>query len=414
MNKIESIVYNQIKNNPLLKSKIVNLYQSALSLFPQKPLITDYPFIERKGYFYGFHDKSPFSPDGNILLAHKPICDYRELREGDEIEVGYFSGENWLNYTCLDKSKGWNWQMGSMLQWRGKSNTEVVYNIVKNGIHKARIKDITTNKKIKDLPWAVSHVSPDGKYACSYNFHRAEKAMPGYGLKVDKPQLNDEDTDFFRIFSIDDLTVTFKISIAEIKKIKPSPSMEGSFHFFHHALFNPSSQRLFFLHRWLDLSGRRWTRMFSVGINGDDLYLFPMNEMVSHITWASNSEIFSYLRYPNDGEGYYLVKDKTGAQKRFFKDKLNSDGHPTYLKEKKLVITDTYPNRFRNQYLILMDIDTNRRINLARTHLPKKFKTFLQVDLHPRFHPFQNITCIDSAHSGEHSLITLDYSDYKK
>jgi hypothetical protein len=414
MNKIESIVYNQIKNNPVLKSKIVDFYQSALSLIPQKPLETNCPFIERKGFFYGFHDKSPFSSDGNLLLAHKVISDYRELRADDEIEVGYFGGENWLNYICLDRTRGWNWQMGSMLQWKGLSNTEVVYNIWDDGAHKARIKDITTNKIVKDLPWAVSHVSPDGKHACSYNFHRAEKAMPGYGLKVDKPQLNDEETDFFRIFSIDDLKVTFKISIAEIRKIQPDPSMEGSFHFFHHSLFNPSSERLFFLHRWLDINGRRWTRMFSVGLNGDDLYLFPMNEMVSHITWASNSEIFSYLRYPNDGEGYYLVKDKTGTQKRFFEDKLNSDGHPTYLKDKGLVITDTYPNRFRNQYLVLMDVQANKRIDIAKTHLPNKFKTFLQVDLHPRAHPFQNIICVDSAHSGEHSLMTFEYSNYMK
>ena len=410
MNKLELVVYNFVKDNPVFKQKIVNLYQLLLGVIPQKSIETSYPFIEREGYFYGFHDKTPFSSDGNNLLAHKPITEYRELTKDDEIEIGYFSGEGWSDYHYLDKTKGWNWQLGAMLQWKGNSNEEVVYNIVVDGNHKSRIKNIKSNLLVKDLPWAISHISPDGKHACSYNFHRAEKAMPGYGLKTESPELNNEEKDFFRIFSLINDEVKFQISLSDIKKINPNDSMEGAFHFFHHSLFNPSSSRVFFLHRWLDSNGRRWTRMFSVGITGEDLYLFPMDEMVSHITWASNTEIFAYLRYPNDGEGYYLVEDKTGTKKRFFKDVLNSDGHPTFLKDKNLVITDTYPDRFRNQYLVLMDTKTNKRTNLLKAHLPKKFKNFLQVDLHPRFHPNSKIVSVDTAYNGKHSLITIDYS----
>ena len=151
--------------------------------------------------------------------------------------------------------------------------------------------------------------------------------------------------------------------------------------------------------------------MFSVGVNGEELYLFPMDEMVSHITWASDTEIFAYLRYPNDGEGYYLVEDLTGKQERFFKEDLNSDGHPTYDKKRGVVITDTYPDRFRNQYLVLMDVNNRKRNDLCRTHLPKNFKLFLQVDLHPRIHPHQNIVCFDSGHNGERNLVTMDYTN---
>ena len=410
MNKLELIIYNFVKDNPKLKQKIVDLYQNLLGVIPQKSIKSDFPFIERKGYFYGFHDKSPFSPNGKNLLAHKILVNYQKLKKESEIEIGYFSGENWLNYTPIDITTGWNWQLGSMLQWRGKSNEEIVYNIEISGKHKSRIKNIKTKEIVKELPWAISHISPDGEYGCSYNFHRAEKAMPGYGLISENPEINIDEEDFFRIFNIETEDVTYEVSIDEIKKINPQSSMENAFHFFHHTLFNPQSKRVFFLHRWLDENNRRWTRMFSVDVNGENLYLFPMDEMVSHITWASENEIFAYLRYPNDGEGYYLVEDFTGKQKRFFYDKLNSDGHPTLLKEKNIVITDSYPDRYRNQYLILMDVKNNTRTDLMRTHLPKLFRNYLQVDLHPRFHTSENIVCVDSAHTGQHSLITLNYT----
>jgi len=410
MNKLELVIYNFVKDNPKLKQKIVDVYQSLLGIIPQKSILTEFPFTERKGYFYGFHDKSPFSSNGKYLLTHKVLVKYDELKKDDEIEIGYFSGENWLKYIPIDTTTGWNWQLGSMLQWRGESNEEVVYNIESSGKHKSRIKNILTKETVKDLPWAISHISPNGKYGCSYNFHRTEKAMPGYGLITEHPELNIDKEDFYRIFNLDTEEVTFQVSIDEIKKINPHPSMENAFHFFHHSLFSPKSKRVFFLHRWLDENNRRWTRMFSIGIHGENIYLFPMDEMVSHITWASETEVFAYLRYPKDGEGYYLVEDITGKQKRFFNNELNSDGHPTILKEKSLVITDSYPDRYRNQYLILMDTKNNTRTNLMRTHLPKLFKRHLQVDLHPRFHPKNNIVCVDTAHRGKHSLITLDYT----
>ena len=94
--------------------------------------------------------------------------------------------------------------------------------------------------------------------------------------------------------------------------------MDDAFHFFHHSLFSPDSRRLFFLHRWVDANARLWTRMFSAAPDGSDLFLFPMDEMVSHVTWASPSEVFGYVRYPGQGDGYYLIEDRTGRATRFF------------------------------------------------------------------------------------------------
>lgn len=79
-------------------------------------------------------------------------------------------------------------------------------------------------------------------------------------------------------------------------------------------------------------------------------------------------------------------------------------------KERNIILTDTYPDRFRNQNLVLCKIDSEERINLCKTHLPKLFKYDLQVDLHPRLHPIKNIACVDAAFKNVHSLITIDFN----
>lgn len=410
MNIIESIIYDKVKNNPVLKQKIVNLYQGALSVVPQKKIQTALPLVDRKGYFYGFHDKSPFSPDGSLLLAHRVTSKYGEKKPEDAIELGFFQGDDWKLYQSVGTTTGWNWQLGSMLQWHGASNNLLVYNAMDKGRHVSVVKSLDGRTQAQ-YQWPVVHVSPDQVYACSYNFKRAEKAMPGYGIiTTDESMLLDMNTDCFRIFTCKDGQSVYELSLAEAASIRPHPSMDGAFHFFHHALFNPASKRVFFLHRWLDKNERRWTRMFSVGVDGTDLYLFPMDEMVSHITWASNTEVFSYLRYPGLGDGYYLVEDQTGKCIPHFGELLNSDGHPTMDQARGLVLTDTYPDRFRNQFLVLCNLENGNRTDLLRTHLPSKFKGMLQVDLHPRLHPNRFIACVDSAHNGAHSLMTIDFS----
>ena len=407
MNKLELAVYNVVKDNPKLKQKIVDAYQIILGFVPQKSFQCNYPSVQRPGYFFGFHDKSPFSADGKLLLAHGPLKKDNRVLPGEKINVGFFSESGWTKYQKVGETDAWNWQLGSMLQWKGSA---VVYNTIINNDVRSKVVDLN-GSVTAEYAYPIVHVSSDGCYASSYDFIRIEAAMPGYGAVLHTPHLDDKKRNSFRIFRCADGKVTFELSLEEAMSISPQPSMMGAFHFFHHSLFNPSSDRTFFLHRWVDKNERRWTRMFSVGITGEDLYLFPMDEMVSHITWADSERVFAYARMPGKGDGYHLITDRIGESTQFFENVLNSDGHPTYDVARKIIITDTYPDRFRNQFLVLGLAETQQRINIARLHLPRKFRKELQVDLHPRLHPLQFVACIDTGHAGTRSLLTIDFRD---
>ena len=127
MNKIERFAYNLVRTNPILKNRIRNIYQSIFDLLPLGAAQSSYSIVERAGYFYGFHDHSPFSHDNSKLLANKAAFDLRMPKLGDALTVGFFEGKDHQNFIELAKTNAWCWHMGCKLQWVGQTN-KVIFN----------------------------------------------------------------------------------------------------------------------------------------------------------------------------------------------------------------------------------------------------------------------------------------------
>jgi len=144
--------------------------------------------------------------------------------------------------------------------------------------------------------------------------------------------------------------------------------------------------------------------------DGSDLSLFPTNEMVSHVGWISDDKVLTYARTAALGDGYYIFHDQSKAYERIAEGTFNSDGHPMWSPKGGAFVTDSYPDRFRNQYLYLYDTDREVATTILRTHLDRTFLGDLQVDLHPRFDRTGNVVCFDSGHTGVRSLCTIDIS----
>src|SRR5215467_4337466 len=98
MNRAELVVYNLVKQNPRLKMGIRNAYQRVCDAFPVKRAVSAYPITVYEGYFFGFHDKCPWSADNSRLLANQCDIPPRMPRPDDHITVGYFSGENFEDF----------------------------------------------------------------------------------------------------------------------------------------------------------------------------------------------------------------------------------------------------------------------------------------------------------------------------
>ena len=407
MNKIEGAIYELIRNYPRLKKNVVDIYQFIFSFLPRVKMSIQFPINIREGYFYGFHDKCPWSIDNSMILAHKFSDSLQKPEENQSVEIGYFMGDD-KRFISLGETRCWNWQMGSMLQWIGKTS-RIIFNDYDGNKHISRILD-TKGNELRIFSAPVAAVSPNGKWAVSHSFSRLRRLAPAYGYangrdpEENKPvpnmegltQLNLESGEKYTLFSVD-----------EIAKIAPEPSMAKGYHYFTHCLFSPSGRRFLFYHRWVLSNGQTWTRMISCNRDGSDLFIFPTTGTVTHATWKDDTSILAYAYTHEFGGDYCLFRDQSNNFDIFGEGHFSSDGHPQFSPNCKQVITDTYPNRRRAQYLILFDIEKNERRDLAVLKSPWKYRHDVRCDLHPRWNRNGTQVCFDSAHTGIRALCTM-------
>ena len=384
----------------------MKFYQRIISVIPTKQIITSYPLTVREGFFFGFHDKNPWSPDNQYLLAHKFDMENRMPYAGEKVEVGFFEGPNWDSFRSIGTTQAWNWQTGAMLQWVGNKN-EIIFNDFNGESHIARLYSIN-GELINIVTIPVAAVSPNGAYALSHSFNRLRIGDVAYGYQQgtegDEQKLKSANEKLIMI-DIKQGIQRSLLSLDEIIGTDYCASMEGAYHFFTHCLFSPSSERFVFLHRWVKKNKQVFTRMFACNIDGTDLFEFPTTGMVSHICWTDSKTILAYARTIL-GDQYYLFRDKTGKFEFLDREKFTSDGHPQCSSD-GTIITDTYPDRFRYQTLIKYDSQKSERIDLAKLKSPFDYTGDVRCDLHPRWDRTSKIVCFDSAHTGIRSLCTM-------
>ena len=421
MNKLELIVYNVLKRNANLKLRVRDIYQSLLDFIPVKEQISAYPITVREGYFFGFHDKSPYSHDNKFLLGSQYHIPLKTPSPNDYLTLGVFEGNGHRDFRPLTKTFAWNWHQGCMLQWRGDSH-QFIFNDAEKDKVLSRMCDISSGD-IADLPEPVGAVSPDGSHAVGYSFSRVYRYMTGYGYQQGKdPQVDLGQPDKTGLYVIDLRTgkVNFLFSIKEIASLKPTASMAESYHFFSHCLFSPSSKRFVFMHRWTKshkTQNQRWSRLISCDLDGNNLFVFPAQEMASHIAWRDDKHLLAYSRVPQIGDHYFLFQDQNeGFVEVVGKESFSSDGHPSFSPDKKWIVTDTYPNRTRQQYLVLFDVEQGKRYDIAKLKHHKEFTSkaatsHWSCDLHPRWDRKGKYLCFDSVFTGKRSLCSIEIDD---
>jgi hypothetical protein len=420
VNRLERFVYDRLKRNPRIKLFVRDIYQMLFDLLPVAACRSAYPIEAREGYFFGFHDHTPFSADNRMLLANHYTIGLRMPNEDDELEVGFFHGQDYKTWEAVGGTRAWNWHQGCKLQWRG-SRPELVYNDFVGGKFIARIHNVETGE-VHEVPHPISSVSPDGRWAVGYSFERVQRYMPGYGYiqRAGELQLDVRQPDCSGLYLLDlDTGVRCDlVNIAQLAAYQPEPESQNMWHYVSHAIFGPSSERVVFLHRWVpeDTWARR-TRMFTCGLKGEGLYLFPTREMVSHIGWRNEREIVAYCRLPDGRDRYVLFRDQAPGNGRILGECLfSSDGHPSFSPDGRWILTDTYPDRSRRAGLILFDTTTASRYDIARLHSPRRFATTHQhrhwaCDLHPRFDRTGRYLCFDSVYTGTRALCTIDLGE---
>lgn len=368
------------------------------------------PVDKKNEYFFGYYDKSPWDGNSRYVLCMKAKNTWSHPDPIIPADILLIDTENDNSVKKIATTHTWNVQQGCMAQWLGPDfNSRIIYNDLRDGHYCSIIHDVDTGDE-RVLPLPVYTVSTDGKTALTLDFSRLHNLRPGYGYaalpeKTKGIALPDE-TCIWKM-NIETGAVTELFKYTDFAKFQPRPEMQAkdSIHKVNHLMISPDGKRFMVLYRWF-VDGKKFTRLITCNIDGTDMYLLSDDDMVSHCYWKNNSEILAFEHKHSDGNGYYIMKDKTQEYKHLWPS-LKGDGHPSYSPvDKTMIVTDTYPSIKRiAQIKLLREQADNEEIKvIAKVFAPFRYIDDTRCDLHPRWSRDGSKICFDSAFEGHRGL----------
>lgn len=406
---------------PQLKQIAKTTYQSLnylyfgkrgfqLALHPQVQLLTPLEWAgiksEPEQLFFGYYDKSPFSTDMRRSLFHR-------LNHDGNVEIVLFDQEQQTS-KAVGISSTWSSQQGSMVQWiPGNYSNKLIFNDLVDKNLSARIVNLETDSE-HTIPYPIQTLNPNGKQALTLNYKRLDSLRPEYGYAVaaenfSPDQLLEEDG----IWKVDleSGEGNLILSLAKLAENQPRSEMVNSNHKVNHIMYSPAGTKFVFMHRWIGSQGK-FSRLYVANNDSSDLCLLLDDRMVSHYSWRDEEHLLVWARTKEAGDHYYLINVITGKWEIIGEGILDTfgDGHPSFSPDRRWIITDTYPDRARQQHLLLYEVETGKIIEIGRFLAPLKFNGPKRCDLHPRWSPDGKMISIDSCHEGKRMTYFLDIS----
>lgn len=408
--------------------------------------------------WFGYYNCDALNSKHTKLLCNRVKEDGVEPRVDLKIEVGYYdipSGK-WHH---VGESDSWNWQQGCMAQWL--SDDEIIYNSSENNHHIAIIHNIKTGMERK-IDWAVYGIMPDGRKSISLDMERAHWCRAYHYQSVEDKTKDGPVYLEDGIFEIDlEHNICKKlISIQDIILLDNRPYFTKAKHWLEHIMINPTGTKFCVLHRFspIDNVFKYVTRLIIVDVQTLQMECIPNWEKTqwSHFGWDGDN--FVIYTYPQIGFGiseeffngcsassksvkakkislktriaeyirqfipqawekqmrgfityyqYYKLNNGHYEQSQVFKHvPFLIDGHPTFISNRKEMITDTYPDKKRVQRLLLLDMNKDKVIELG------KFNAYYRgnpasCDLHPKVSKDGQYIVVDSAHDYKHHMLVL-------
>ncbi len=419
MNKVEEVVYHALYSHPKLKLAVRNLYQGIFDLMPRKANYLSGEYRLKEGFFFGFHDKTPFSNDESKVLACKVAFDLRMPKAGEGIDVGYFDfkdGELGC-FNTLGVTYAWNYHKGCRLQWLNEA--EIIYNNADGEKLISTIINVKTGDT-RNLPYPIdtAYCSEKEQVATTFSYERLQVCMPGYGYPYsDESYLNKKAPAETGLFLID-IKKGEKELIVPIKTLMEMYGEEYAdkyYHYVTHTEFSKDGRYISFLYRRMEEGGdinKRITLMIVYDRTNGKLILLPTQVSGSHYVWNGKNQIIASCII--DGKSCHVLYDINDVEhyRIIAPSILNQDGHQTFVND-DVFITDTYPDKWRQAQLYLANLKNESVKKLLSINSPKRFQcktvyNYIDCDLHPRVSPSGKYVCCDTVMTGKRGLLIMN------
>ena len=356
--------------------------------------------------FFGYFDRTPWSPDAERAVFHSP-------RDDDAVDLlVYAEGD----LSRVATSRTWTYQQGAMTRWL--DDDRIVFNDLRAGRLVARIRDVDAGEE-HTVPWPIGSVHPDGDGALTLNYRRLAALRPEYGYETAATNLYEDpplDEDGVWYVDFDDSEADLRITLDELRHRRPTAGTTDADHRVNHLLYSPSGDRFAFVHRWSGPGGRRSRLYVADAADANPAPDLLLDEgVVSHYCWRDDETLLVWAATPGGGRGerYSLLDVSTGETRPVGPSMPadHGDGHPSYSPNGRYVLTDTYPDRARLQHLFVYDTERDRRTEIAEFRSPPSYTGESRCDLHPRWSPDGRWISVDATYTGTRRSYLLDVSD---
>jgi hypothetical protein len=364
----------------------------------------------KKNTFFGYHDKTPFSADDSKILAMSiTASDKKAESECSPMNLGYFKkqGNGFASeLTVFAQTTTWCWQQGCMLQWHPvNANTQVFFNALVNNAYGSILFDVERKQVIREYQYPIYSLDPTGCYAATLNFSRLGRLRPGYGYGLlPDDTLDDPAPTEDGLFLLDLTTGNRRlvVSIAELAQCVGEASVQ---HYVNHATFSPDGKRLVFFHLWFRGEGQgRGLRICELDVMSGIWCEVESERIVSHYCWRDADTLLA-TTLANPSKWHYTLYDRKANTRLDLNLPFNEDGHPMFHpQDKSVIVTDTYPDRRRDQHLCMVNLDFGKSYEVATLYSPMRYRGQVRCDLHPRWDRNGNYIAIDSTHHGKRAI----------
>ncbi len=131
--------------------------------------------------FASYYAINAWSADGRYATVLETEVKDRLPTEQDAAVLGVVDAQDGNRFIPLTETRCWNFQEATMAHWLGTApQTQFIFNDLVDGRFVSVIYDMATSTR-RVVPFPVSAVSRDGRWAVSINYARLRLTRPDYG-----------------------------------------------------------------------------------------------------------------------------------------------------------------------------------------------------------------------------------------
>jgi len=370
--------------------------------------------------FASYYAINAWSADGRYATVLETDVKGRLPTENDVATLGVVDFQDSNRFIPLTETRCWNFQEATMAHWLGTApQTQFIYNDRVDGKFVSVVFD-TASKAKRIVPFPVSAVTADGKWAVSINYARLRLTRPDYGYggngqdaRVDVTWPKD---DGLWLVNLESGEARLIVTIDSVRDRMPAVKDTKALAYFCHTVFSRDGKQIFWLARSVEnLSGqkvvRQWqTTAFVCDRDGGHVRrCFPDGWGGSHFNWLDGERMVVTANYQATVWSHVFFTPGKDDYTRLGKGLLDFDGHGVFSADGRWMATDTYPDKLGERKLMVLRMADQAVLPLGTFFVPEVYREqYSRCDLHPRWRPDGKMLAFNSVHEGSRQVYVID------